>query len=112
MLKALAYAMKRCLGSHAWVFDVQPSLIGCACDATLSQLHPSPTGAYPILTFGHTLVHTLSATGGVVVISHHAEFTSAICSETWHVANGQLTITKKSADDEGEAEADGEAAHA
>ena len=58
VLKALAYAMKRCLGSHAWVFEVQPSLIGCACDATLSQLHPSPTGAYPILTFGHTLVHT------------------------------------------------------
>lgn len=47
-----------------------------------------------------------------MVISHHAEFTSAICSETWHVANGQLTITKKSADDAGEAEADGEAAHA
>jgi hypothetical protein len=31
----------------------------------------------------------------VVVISHHVEFTSAICKETWHVAGGKLTITKK-----------------
>lgn len=96
--------MKRCLGSHAripaWQCPCCFLVIGCACDDILS--------ATPI----HTRVHTLSTTGGVVVISHHAEFTSAICSETWHVANGQLTITKKSADEEGEAEADGEAAHA
>ncbi|GAX78040.1 hypothetical protein CEUSTIGMA_g5482.t1 [Chlamydomonas eustigma] len=32
--------------------------------------------------------------GGVVVISHHAEFTSAVCTETWTVADGRLTITK------------------
>lgn len=40
--------------------------------------------------------------GGVVVISHHAEFTNAICNETWNVADGKLTITK--ADKENEQE--------
>jgi ATPase subunit of ABC transporter with duplicated ATPase domains len=32
--------------------------------------------------------------GGVVVISHHAEFTGALCNETWTVADGRLSITK------------------
>jgi len=29
--------------------------------------------------------------GGVVVISHHQEFIGAVCSEVWHVADGQLS---------------------
>mmetsp|Transcript_4668 Transcript_4668/g.14084 ORF Transcript_4668/g.14084 Transcript_4668/m.14084 type:complete len:488 (-) Transcript_4668:33-1496(-) len=33
--------------------------------------------------------------GGVVVISHHSEFTGAICKETWTVDKGRLTVTKK-----------------
>jgi elongation factor 3 len=30
---------------------------------------------------------------GVVIISHHNEFTSALCPEKWSVANGQVTVT-------------------
>jgi len=29
-------------------------------------------------------------TGGVVVISHHQEFLSAVCQEVWHIADGKL----------------------
>jgi elongation factor 3 len=29
--------------------------------------------------------------GGVVMISHHTEFVSALCPEQWHVADGRLT---------------------
>ncbi len=29
-------------------------------------------------------------TGGVVIISHHQEFISAVCEEVWHVADGQV----------------------
>jgi elongation factor 3 len=36
--------------------------------------------------------------GGVVVISHHAEFTSSICNENWTVADGKLTIVKSTPD--------------
>jgi ABC-type transporter Mla maintaining outer membrane lipid asymmetry ATPase subunit MlaF len=49
----------------------------------------------------HSHAHTLARSqsqewnGGVVVISHHSEFTSAICKETWTVAGGKLVITKK-----------------
>jgi ATPase subunit of ABC transporter with duplicated ATPase domains len=28
--------------------------------------------------------------GGVVIISHHHEFTSALCNTTWRVADGQV----------------------
>ncbi|KAG0269286.1 translational elongation factor EF-1 alpha [Actinomortierella ambigua] len=31
--------------------------------------------------------------GGVVIISHHRDFTEAICTETWSVNNGELTVT-------------------
>ncbi|KAJ3300311.1 translational elongation factor EF-1 alpha [Borealophlyctis nickersoniae] len=31
--------------------------------------------------------------GGVVIISHHREFTGTICPETWHIDAGHLTIT-------------------
>ena len=31
--------------------------------------------------------------GGVVMISHSSEFTSALCPETWLVADNQLTIS-------------------
>jgi len=30
--------------------------------------------------------------GGVIMISHSSEFTSALCPETWLVENGELTI--------------------
>jgi len=30
--------------------------------------------------------------GGVIMVSHHHEFTSALCSETWAVADGKLTV--------------------
>jgi elongation factor 3 len=31
--------------------------------------------------------------GGVVIISHHNEFTSALCPEKWTVADGKVTVT-------------------
>ncbi|KAG0222857.1 translational elongation factor EF-1 alpha, partial [Actinomortierella wolfii] len=31
--------------------------------------------------------------GGVVIVSHHRDFTEAICTETWSVNNGELTVT-------------------
>ncbi|KAF9577408.1 translational elongation factor EF-1 alpha, partial [Lunasporangiospora selenospora] len=31
--------------------------------------------------------------GGVVIISHHRDFTEAICTETWSVQAGELTVT-------------------
>jgi elongation factor 3 len=31
--------------------------------------------------------------GGVVMISHHNEFTSALCPETWLVKDGVVTVT-------------------
>ncbi|KAF9962735.1 translational elongation factor EF-1 alpha [Modicella reniformis] len=31
--------------------------------------------------------------GGVVIISHHRDFTEAICSETWSINAGELTVT-------------------
>ena len=34
-----------------------------------------------------------------MVISHHSEFTGALCHETWLVADGRLTITKKETKD-------------
>lgn len=33
--------------------------------------------------------------GGVLLISHNAEFTDALCPETWAVDEGVLTITKR-----------------
>lgn len=30
--------------------------------------------------------------GGVIIISHHAEFTSTICDEVWHMAHGKLGV--------------------
>jgi elongation factor 3 len=30
--------------------------------------------------------------GGVVIISHHHEFTSALCNTTWRVAEGKVTV--------------------
>lgn len=35
--------------------------------------------------------------GGVVIISHHAEFLSELCSEHWNMENGVLTIGGKAA---------------
>lgn len=35
--------------------------------------------------------------GGVIIISHHEDFTKALCTETWHVNHGTVTV-------EGEAE--------
>lgn len=37
--------------------------------------------------------------GGVVMISHHNEFTSALCQETWNVDNGFLTIDGQQMED-------------
>jgi len=31
--------------------------------------------------------------GGVIMVSHHTEFTSALCTEQWTLCNGQLTVT-------------------
>ncbi|GJJ72009.1 elongation factor 3 [Entomortierella parvispora] len=31
--------------------------------------------------------------GGVVIISHHRDFTGAICTETWSIDAGELTVT-------------------
>ncbi|KAG0064451.1 translational elongation factor EF-1 alpha [Linnemannia elongata] len=31
--------------------------------------------------------------GGVVIISHHRDFTDAICTETWSIQAGELTVT-------------------
>ncbi|KAG0366523.1 P-loop containing nucleoside triphosphate hydrolase protein [Gamsiella multidivaricata] len=31
--------------------------------------------------------------GGVVIISHHRDFTEAICTETWSINAGELTVT-------------------
>ncbi|KAF9910696.1 translational elongation factor EF-1 alpha [Linnemannia zychae] len=31
--------------------------------------------------------------GGVVIISHHRDFTEAICTETWSIQAGELTVT-------------------
>ncbi|KAF9085843.1 translational elongation factor EF-1 alpha [Mortierella sp. GBA35] len=31
--------------------------------------------------------------GGVVIISHHRDFTEAICTETWSIEAGELTVT-------------------
>lgn len=31
--------------------------------------------------------------GGVVIISHHNEFTSALCPENWTVADGKVVVT-------------------
>ncbi|KAG0346314.1 translational elongation factor EF-1 alpha [Podila humilis] len=31
--------------------------------------------------------------GGVVIISHHRDFTDAICTETWSINAGELTVT-------------------
>jgi len=31
--------------------------------------------------------------GGVVMVSHHSEFTSALCTEQWMLADGKLTVT-------------------
>lgn len=31
--------------------------------------------------------------GGVVIISHHNEFTTALCPEKWTVANGKCEVT-------------------
>ena len=50
--------------------------------------------------------HSSCPTGGVVVISHHSEFTGALCNETWLVADGRLTITKTGPKVAGEDEAD------
>ena len=41
-----------------------------------------------------------------MVISHHSEFTGALCNETWLVADGRLTITKTGPKVAGEDEAD------
>jgi elongation factor 3 len=30
--------------------------------------------------------------GGVIMISHNSEFTSALCKEEWHVADGQVVV--------------------
>jgi len=30
--------------------------------------------------------------GGVIMVSHHSEFTDALCTETWAVADGKLTV--------------------
>jgi elongation factor 3 len=30
--------------------------------------------------------------GGVIIISHHEDFTKALCTETWHVNNGTVTV--------------------
>lgn len=30
--------------------------------------------------------------GGVVMVSHHTEFTQALCTETWRLDDGQLTV--------------------
>lgn len=32
--------------------------------------------------------------GGVIIISHHAEFTSTICNEVWHMAGGRLKVVE------------------
>jgi len=32
--------------------------------------------------------------GGVVMISHHSQFTDALCNETWKMDNGHLTVYK------------------
>ncbi|GAB9465141.1 Elongation factor 3 [Globisporangium polare] len=37
--------------------------------------------------------------GGVVMISHHNEFTSALCQETWNVDNGFLSIDGQVSED-------------
>jgi len=34
--------------------------------------------------------------GGVVMVSHHTEFTSELCKEQWTLNNGQLTVTGSS----------------
>lgn len=31
--------------------------------------------------------------GGVIMVSHHTEFTGALCTETWAMADGKLTVT-------------------
>jgi elongation factor 3 len=55
-----------------------------------------------MLAWLHDKCASIALVGGVVVISHHQEFTGAICNETWHVANGKLTITKENKDEDEE----------
>ena len=33
--------------------------------------------------------------GGVIMISHNAEFYGALCTEEWHIENGELTVKGK-----------------
>jgi len=30
--------------------------------------------------------------GGVIMVTHHTEFSQALCTETWNLSNGQLTV--------------------
>ncbi len=34
--------------------------------------------------------------GGVIMVSHHTEFTKALCTETWALDNGKMTVTGSS----------------
>ncbi len=76
-LGALALAIKEWSGEK-WCAQPSPLSWGCC-----SVIHD------PCVT-----LDTSFSPGGVVVISHHAEFTGALCHETWTVADGRLTITK------------------
>ena len=41
-----------------------------------------------------------SFAGGVVIISHNAEFTDALCKQKWHVVNGECTMEGEVEDEE------------
>jgi ABC-type sulfate/molybdate transport systems ATPase subunit len=68
---------------------------------SLAKLHVTPRRARAGDSLGALAAAIREFQGGVLLISHNSEFTSALCPEVWRVENGTVTVERQELRDEG-----------